>query len=127
MARLHGLRRNIQEPWPLLGVCCRLYEREGEPAISPISSRNTIRERKETIMTRSSIAKTFAIGAVAALALGLAPTAKAQRKECSAATLEGSFARSDTGFVITPPAIAGPLTGVVLVTFDGNGGFTSTG
>ena len=78
-------------------------------------------------MTRNSIAKTFAIGAVAALALGLAPLAKAERKECSVATLEGSFVRKDTGFVTAPPANAGPLAGVHLVTFDGGGSFISTG
>ena len=78
-------------------------------------------------MTRITSARTFAIGAVAALALGLAPMAKAERKECSVATLEGSFVRRDTGFVTAPPAIAGPLAGVHLVTFDGNGSFTSTG
>jgi hypothetical protein len=60
-------------------------------------------------MTRNSIAKTLAMGAVAALALNLAPLAKAERKECSAATLEGSFVRTDTGFVTAPPTIAGPL------------------
>ena len=78
-------------------------------------------------MRRSSIAKTLAIGAVAALALGLAPMAKAQRKECSVATLEGSFVRRDAGFVLTPPGVAGPLAGVSLVTFNGNGAFTSAG
>ena len=78
-------------------------------------------------MTRNSIAKTLAMGAVAALALNLAPLAKAERKECSAATLEGSFVRRDSGFVITPPGVAGPLSGVYLVIFDGNGGFTSAG
>ena len=78
-------------------------------------------------MTHSSITKTFAIGAVATLALGLAPTAKAQRNVCSVATLEGSFARSDTGFVMAAPATAVPLTGVYLVTFDGNGGLAFTG
>ena len=78
-------------------------------------------------MTRNSIAKTFAIGAVAALALGLAPLAKAERKECSVANLEGSFVRKDTGFVTAPPANAGPLAGVHLVTFDGNGSFMSAG
>ena len=77
-------------------------------------------------MKRTTIAKTFGIGA-AALALALAPTAKAQPKECSVATLQGSFARTDTGFIVSPPAIAGPLAGVSLVNFDGNGGFTSTG
>ena len=75
-------------------------------------------------MTRNSIAKTFAIGAVAVLALGLAPMAKAQ---CSVGSLAGSFVRSDTGFVTSPPAIAGPLAGVHLVTFDGNGSFMSAG
>ena len=78
-------------------------------------------------MKRSTIGKTFAIGAVAALALGLAPMAKAERKPCSVATLKGSFARTDSGFVTAPPAIAGPLAGVGLMTFDGNGGFTSAG
>src|SRR3954464_5632844 len=92
-----------------------------------ISSWNTIRERKETTMTRSTIARTFTIGAVATLALGLAPTAKAQRKECSVATLEGSFVRRDTGFVMAAPATGGPTAGVFLVTFDGNGAFTLAG
>jgi hypothetical protein len=78
-------------------------------------------------MKRSTIAKTFAIGAVATVALGLAHMAKAERRECSVATLEGSFVRRDSGFVTAPPAIAGPLAGVSLVTFDGNGAFTSAG
>jgi hypothetical protein len=78
-------------------------------------------------MTRSTIANTFAIGAVAALVLGLAPMARAERKECSVASLEGSFVRKDTGFVTAPAAIAGPLAGVSLVTFDGNGALTSAG
>ena len=78
-------------------------------------------------MKRSIIAKTFAIGAIAALALDLAPLAKAERKECSVATLEGSFVRKDTGFVTAPPANAGPLAGVHLVTFDGSGAFVSAG
>jgi hypothetical protein len=75
-------------------------------------------------MTRSTIAKTFASGAVAALVLSLAPMAKAQ---CSVGTLAGSFVRTDTGFVTSPPAIAGPLAGVHLVTFDGSGAFVSAG
>ena len=73
-----------------------------------------------------NIAKTLAIGAVATLALGLAPAARAERKECSIATLEGSFVRRDVGWVISPNG-AMPLAGVHLVTFDGNGAFTSTG
>src|SRR5262249_21948529 len=82
--------------------------------------------QKEKIMKRSTIAKTFAIGTVAAFALSLAPMAKAERKPCSAASIKGSFARIDQGFV-TIPAIAGPLAGVSLMSFDGSGGFTSVG
>ena len=78
-------------------------------------------------MKRSIIAKTFAAGAIAALTLSLPHQARAERKECSVATLEGSFVRKDTGFVTAPPAIAGPLAGVSLVTFDGYGKFTSAG
>ena len=78
-------------------------------------------------MTRNSIARTLAMGAVAAFALNLAPLAKAERKECSAATLEGSFVRTDTGFVTAPPTIAGPLAGVHLLVFSGYGTFTSAG
>ena len=83
-------------------------------------------------MRRSTIAKTFASGAVAALVLGLAPMAKAQ---CHVGTLAGSFVRRDTGYVTAPPANAVPgtavtpvpLAGIHLVTFDGNGAFMSTG
>ena len=80
-------------------------------------------------MTRTTIERTFAIGAAAAFALGSAPMAKAERKECSVATatLEGNFVRRDTGYVTMPTGVAVPLAGVVLVTFDGNGSFTSTG
>jgi hypothetical protein len=98
----------------------------GERAVNVISSQNK-RNVKETTMKRSTIAQTFAIGAVAALALNLAPLAKAERKECSAATLEGSFVRTDTGFVTAPPTIAGPLAGVHLLVFSGYGTFTSAG
>ena len=44
-------------------------------------------------MKRSTIAKTFAIGAVAALALGLEPLAKAEARTCSNATIKGAFAK----------------------------------
>ena len=81
---------------------------------------------KEMIMKRSTIAKTFTIAAVTALALGLAPTAKADDKGCSNATLKGTFAHRATGFVTAPPAMAGPLAGVGADTFDGNGGVTTT-
>ena len=82
-------------------------------------------------MKRNTIAKTFATGAVAALALGLAPVAKAEDKTegktCSAATIQGPFARRDTGLVIPPNAAPMPLAGVSLMTFDGNGTWTAVG
>lgn len=82
---------------------------------------------KELIMKRNTIAKTFAIAAVTALALGVAPTAKAENnKGCTNATLRGTFAHRATGFITAPPDMAGPLAGVGTDTFDGNGGFAGT-
>lgn len=82
---------------------------------------------KEMIMKRSTLAKTYAIAAVTALALGLAPTAKADsNKGCSNASLKGTFAHVATGFLTAPPAMAGPFAGAGTDTFDGNGGFTGT-
>jgi len=82
---------------------------------------------KQMIMKRSTVAKTFAIAAVAALALGLAPTAKADNKGCSSTTLKGTFVDSASGFSTSPPAIAGPLGGVLTETFDGKGAMTGAG
>jgi len=80
----------------------------------------------EMTMKRSTIAKTFAIAAITALGMGLAPAAKAESRGCSNATLRGTFAHRATGFVTAPPAMAGPLAGVGTDFFDGNGGVTST-
>jgi hypothetical protein len=77
------------------------------------------------IMKRSTIEKTFGIAAVAALALGIAPAAKADNKGCSNAMLKGSFVHTASGFETAPPAIAGPLVGVGTDTFDGKGGVTT--
>ncbi len=79
-------------------------------------------------MKRTAVAKTFLIAAVAALALGIAPRANADDKPCSNATLKGSFAEKDTGFIMNPsPAPASLFAGVNLETFDGNGTITATG
>ena len=76
-------------------------------------------------MKRSTIAKTFTIAAITALALGLAPTAKADDKGCSNATLKGTFAFTANGFFSPPPpAGAVPVAEVGTQTFDGNGGTT---
>ncbi len=83
---------------------------------------------KETTMKRNTIAKTFAIGAVATLASSeawIAPTAKADDKGCSTASLIGTFAFTSSGFITTPPAFAGPFAGVGTQAFDGNGTTTA--
>ena len=75
-------------------------------------------------MKRSTIAKTFAIAAVAVLALSIAPAAKAADKGCSSITLAGTFSRRDTGTVLLPAAAAGPIAVVGTFTFDGTGNVT---
>src|SRR5271157_3419482 len=84
---------------------------------------------KERIMKRNTTAKTFAIAAVTALALTVAPIAKADSNSrgCSNATLKGAFADKDTGFITAPPALAGPFAGVQTEIFDGNGVLTTAG
>lgn len=83
-------------------------------------------------MKRSNTAKTFAIAAVAALALAIAPTAKAQvNKGCNNATLMGTFAYTTTGFSVagaTGPLPAPlPFADAGAQTFDGNGGTALSG
>ncbi len=101
-------------------------------------------------MKRATIAKAFAItvaaafavgiapkaqlkpnqisefGGVAALAMGIAPKVQANDKECSNATLKGTFAFTSTGFITAPPAQAGPFAIVGTQTIDGNGATTAT-
>ena len=77
-------------------------------------------------MKCSTIAKTFAIAAVTALALGMSPMAKADNKGCSNASLKGTFAHMASGFITAPPSMAGPLAGVGTDTFDGNGNIAGT-
>jgi len=72
-------------------------------------------------MKRSSFAKTLTIAAVTALALGIAPKAKADEGGCSNATLKGAYAYTSTGFNTAPPAPVGPFAEVGTQTFDGNG------
>jgi hypothetical protein len=78
-------------------------------------------------MKHGTIARTLATGAFAGLILGLAPIASAAERACSNATLQGTFANRDTGFIAAPPAFAGPYAGVSLETFDGRGGFSGSG
>ena len=73
-------------------------------------------------------AKTFTIAAFAALALCVVPAAKAADRGCSNASLQGSFADKDTGFIyVAANAAPVPFAGVNVETFDGNGDITGTG
>jgi hypothetical protein len=83
---------------------------------------------KEMIMKRSTIEKIFTIAAVTALALGIAPMAKAQiNKGCNNATLQGTFAYTVTGSFVAAPAPLGPYAEVGAQTFDGNGNTAAGG
>jgi hypothetical protein len=75
-------------------------------------------------MKRSNTTNTFAIAALTALAMAIAPTAKAGDKGCSNITLAGTFSRRDTGTVLAPAMAAGPIAVVGTFTFDGNGAVT---
>ena len=77
-------------------------------------------------MKRTAIAQTLIITLATALALGIAPKAKAQGLGCSNASLRGTFAYTSTGFITAPPPIAGPIAEVGTQTFDGNGNTTAT-
>jgi hypothetical protein len=80
---------------------------------------------KEITMKRNTIAKTFTIAAVTALALGIAPTAKAQ--SCSGLSLNGAFSYKGTGNIVSPANMAGPLDEVGTLTFNGSGVVTGSG
>ncbi|MBS1826262.1 MAG: hypothetical protein JST93_13150 [Acidobacteria bacterium] len=69
-------------------------------------------------------AKLFGYSAIAVFVLAVAPSANAQ--SCSTATIKGVFARTDNGWVIQN-GVAIPLTGISVMTFDGNGKWTAVG
>jgi hypothetical protein len=78
-------------------------------------------------MKRYITVKTFTIAAVALLALGILPSAKAnENRGCNNRSLRGAFSHTASGFDIAPPAPAAPIAGVGTDTFDGNGGVTSS-
>ena len=79
------------------------------------------------MIMKHTTAKAFVIAAITALAMAIAPMAKANDKGCSIVTLRGTFADKDTGFLTAPPAMAGPFAGVSTQTYDGNGNITATG
>jgi len=75
---------------------------------------------------KSSFGKTFMATAVTVFTLGVATTAHAQNKGCSNDSLRGTFAYTSTGFIASPPEIAGPLVEVGTQSFDGTGNTTAT-
>ncbi len=77
-------------------------------------------------MKCNTIAKTFTVAAVAALALAIAPTAQAGDKGCSNTTLKGTFSFKGTGSGIGPTAVT-LLDNVLVQTFDGNNAVTAAG
>ena len=77
-------------------------------------------------MNCCTMAKTSTIAVAAVLALAISPSAKADDKGCTNAILNGTFAHTASGFEIAPPAIAGPVAGAGVDTFDGKGGVTTS-
>ena len=75
---------------------------------------------------KRTIGKIFTFATVTALALGIAHTAKADDKGCSARSLQGTYAYTSTGFIAAPPEIAGPFAEVGTQSFDGKGGTTAS-
>jgi uncharacterized protein YdeI (BOF family) len=61
-----------------------------------------------------------------AFVLGVAPSAAADDKGCSNATLKGTFAYTITGSTSAPPPFGGPIAGVGKQTADGNGHVSGT-
>jgi hypothetical protein len=74
-------------------------------------------------MKCSTVAMTFAIAAITALTLAVAPIANAEDKGCSDASLQGTFAYTSTGFIVAAPisSIVGPAAEVGTLEFDGKG------
>ena len=81
---------------------------------------------KEMIMKRSTIANTFAIAAVTAVAIAIAPTAKADDKGCSNLSISGStFAVTTTGYSVAAPDPVGPAFAQVSMQTFGVAGITT--
>ena len=81
---------------------------------------------------KRTIARTSrTIVSAAAFLLGIVPMAQAtEHRECSNATLRGSFGYTSTGTLLpsfVPPPLAGPFGEVGRQTFDGRGNTEATG
>lgn len=74
-------------------------------------------------MKHSNTVRNMTILAVFALAMVAGPAAKAADRECSNATLTGTYADQDTGTIVG----VGPFAGANLDSFDGKGHMTVSG
>ena len=79
-------------------------------------------------MKRTIAPTTLVIVFATVFALGIVPRAQAaQDKECSNATLKGSFGYTATGTLLSvPPPFAGPFGEIGRQTFDGRGNTNAT-
>ena len=79
-------------------------------------------------MKRSIASTTLVIGFATLFVLGIVPTAQAgEQKECSNASLQGSFGFSSTGTLLAlPPPFAGAFGEIGRQTFDGQGNTDGT-
>ena len=75
-------------------------------------------------MKYNKITNAFKIAAVAAIALAMAPAAKAQATGCNNTMLRGTFVYTLTGFSANPAE--GPAAELGVQAFDGRGGTTAT-
>ncbi|MGA3235737.1 MAG: hypothetical protein ABSG03_05520 [Bryobacteraceae bacterium] len=72
-----------------------------------------------------NITRTAGMVSAAIVALALTGPAYAQANNgCANATLHGIYAFHITGQILAPAAVAGPVSGVALTTFDGLGNLT---
>ena len=74
-------------------------------------------------MKLSNTANASTIVAIFALGLTAVPAAKAADRNCSNATLRGTYADQDTGTIVG----VGPFAGVNVDSFDGKGNLTISG
>jgi hypothetical protein len=123
---VHELKK-ITTPMAAFAARFRLIQRKGRELVTTVSFLRIQPSQRRPRMRHDHFATVVAI-ATLLLALVTAPEAKAADRGCSNASLHGTFADKDTGFVILDPSAAPiPFAAVNLVTFDGNGQMTASG
>jgi hypothetical protein len=123
-----GTSKNIQNRGRFLTFAAACTGEQGQDVKNHVPPGWRKFMNAEKLIQHAAIGKAFTVATLFALALGAVPPANAaQNKGCSVATLNGTFADRDSGYITSPPAFAGPFAGVTLEIFDGNGGFTGSG